>query len=146
MATPIEQQWLYESIVEQSSDAIIHADREGIIRLWNPAAEAMFGFSAREALDKPLDLIIPENLRARHWDGFHRVMKTGETKYATGCLSAPGQKKDGTRISLEFSMSMVRNASGEAVGCTAILRDVTARWQKDKELRNRVKELEEKLK
>ena len=111
-----------------------------------PGSRSHVRFLAREALDKPLDLIIPENLRARHWDGFHRVMKTGETKYETGCLSAPGQRKDGTRISLEFSMSMVRNASGAAVGCTAILRDVTARWQKDKELRNRVKELEEKLK
>jgi PAS domain S-box-containing protein len=146
MTTTIDPQWLYKSIVEQSSDAIIHADREGIIRLWNPAAEAMFGYAAREALGKPIDLIIPDNLKARHWKGFHRVMKTGRTKYVTDSLSAPGQRKDGTRISLEFSVSIVRNDSGEVVGCTAILRDVTTRWQEDKELRNRVKELEEKLK
>jgi PAS domain S-box-containing protein len=134
---------LYARIVEESSDAVLFSDREGIIRLWNSASERMFGFSAAEAVGRSLDLIIPENLRARHWDGYYRVMETGETKYKTGLLSSPGVCKDGSRISLEFSMSIVRDESGEIAGCSSIIRDVTARWQKEKEMRERLKALEE---
>jgi len=71
-------------------------------------------------------------------------METGETKYKTGLLSSPGQRKDGSRISLEFSMSIVRDEHGGIAGCSAILRDITARWQKEKELKERLKALEER--
>jgi PAS domain S-box-containing protein len=130
-------------MVQESCDAIMFADREGVIRTWNAGAELMLGFSAGEAVGRSLDLIIPENLRGRHWEGYYRVMATGETKYETGLLSAPGQRKDGSRISLEFSMTILRDEQGEILGCSAILRDVTARWQKEKELKERLKQLEE---
>ena len=87
------------AIVAASSDAIMFADREGIIRLWNSGAEKMFGFSAAEALGQSLDLIIPENLRGRHWDGYGRVMESGSSRYSTDLLSTPALRKDGTRIS-----------------------------------------------
>ena len=142
MPAPINLTRLYEEIVNESSDAVLFADRRGIIRLWNRASELMFGFTAGEALGQSLDLIIPENLRGRHWEGYYRVMETGETKYKTGLLSSPGQRKDGSRISLEFSMSIIRDETGEIAGCSAILRDITARWQKEKELKERLKTLE----
>lgn len=129
-------------IVEEISDAIMFSDREGIIRLWNAASERMFGYGPHEALGRSLDLIIPENLRDRHWQGYYRVMETGETKYKTGLLSAPGVHKDGSRLSLEFSMATVRDESGNIIGCASIIRDVTIRWQKEKELRGRLKALE----
>jgi PAS domain S-box-containing protein len=143
MLTPIDLTSLYENIVEESSDAIMFADREGVIRIWNAGSELMLGYSAGEAIGQSLDLIIPENLRGRHWDGYYRVMETGETKYKTGLLSSPGQHKNGSRISLEFSMTIVRDEKGDILGCSAILRDVSSRWQKEKELKERLKKLED---
>jgi len=136
--------WLAEQIVQESSDAIMFADREGVIRLWNKGAEAMFGYSPSEAEGQSLDLIIPENLRGRHWEGYHKVMASGETRYGTELLSAPGVRKDGTRLSLEFSMVIVRGQDGAVLGTGAIIRDITARFQKQKALKERLKELEGK--
>ncbi len=135
--------WLSEQIVKQNSDAIMFADHEGAIRLWNKGAEAMFGYSSAEAEGKSLDLIIPENLRGRHWDGYHKVMASGVTRYGTELLSAPGIRKDGTRLSLEFSMVIVRGEDGSVLGTGAIIRDITARFQKEKVLKERLKVLEE---
>ena len=59
---------LIEAILGTQSDAIIATDHSGIIDFWNPGAERIFGFSADEAVGHSLDLIIPENLRDRHWE------------------------------------------------------------------------------
>jgi len=134
--------WLAEQIVSENSDAIMFADHMGNIRLWNKGAEVMFGYSAAEAEGQSLDLIIPENLRGRHWEGYHKVMASGETRYGTELLSAPGICKDGTRLSLEFSMVIVRSQDGAVLGTGAIIRDITARWQKEKALKERLKALE----
>lgn len=135
---------LSEKIVQENSDAIIFSDREGVIRLWNRGAEAMFGYSSSEAVGQSLDLFIPENLRERHWEGYHKVMASGVTRYGTELLAAPGICKDGTRISLEFSMVIVRGEDGAVLGTGAIIRDITARFKKEKEMKARIKELEEK--
>jgi PAS domain S-box-containing protein len=124
--------------VEESQDAILIADREGIIRFWNAGAERILGFTAAEAVGQSLDLFIPENLRGRHWEGYGRVMSTGETKYKTGLLSSPGLRKDGTRVSLEFSMVLLHDGTGALQGCASIMRDVTERWKKEKELKERL--------
>jgi PAS domain S-box-containing protein len=134
--------WLSEQIVQNNSDAIMFADHEGLIRLWNKGAEAMFGYSAAEADGNSLDLIIPENLRGRHWEGYHKVMASGVTRYGTELLAAPGIRKDGTRLSLEFSMVIVRGDDGAVLGTGAIIRDITVRFQKEKALRERLKVLE----
>jgi len=139
-------EWLCQHIVEHAPDAIIFADREGIIRLWNSGAEVMFGYRADEALGRSLDLIIPEKLRGQHWAGYHEVMATGVTRYGREMLAVPGLRKDGTRISLEFSIALLRNGSGELVGAQAIMRDVTARWQQDKALKERLAALEAQVK
>jgi PAS domain S-box-containing protein len=136
--------WLSAQIVQENSDAIMFADHEGAIRLWNKGAEAMFGYSAAEANGQSLDLIIPENLRGRHWEGYHKVMASGVTRYGTELLAAPGIRKDGTRLSLEFSMVIVRGEDGAVLGTGAVIRDITARWQKEKALKDRLKVLEER--
>jgi PAS domain S-box-containing protein len=136
------EEWLVGTIVAASSDAIMFADREGIIRLWNSGAERIFGFTTEEALGQSLDLIIPENLRGRHWDGYARVMQSGSSHYSIDLLSAPALRKDGTRLSTEFSMVMVKDQAGEMLGVSAIIRDVSARWQREKELKERIKVLE----
>jgi PAS domain S-box-containing protein len=135
-------EWLNGAIVGVCSDAIMFADCEGIIRLWNRGAEKMFGYTAGEALGQSLDLIIPENLRGRHWDGYGRVMESGSSRYSADLLSAPALRKDGTRISTEFSMVMVKDDTGRMLGVAAIIRDVTARWLREKELKERIKALE----
>ena len=142
MEKSLTQEWLSRNIVEGTSDAIMFADREGIIRLWNRGAIQMFGFSESEALGQSLDLIIPENLRGRHWDGYFRVMESGESRYSTEMLSAPALRKDGTRISTEFSMVMVKGGDDKVLGVAAVIRDVSARWQREKELKERIRTLE----
>ena len=139
MPEALTQEWLASSIVNLSGDAIMFADRDGIIRLWNSGAEKMFGFTADEALGQSLDLIIPENLRVRHWDGYGRVMESGSSRYSTDMLSAPALQKGGSRISTEFSMVMVKDGAGKMLGVAAIIRDVSARWQKEKELKERLR-------
>lgn len=124
--------------VEESQDAILIADREGIIRFWNAGAERILGYNAEEAVGQSLDLFIPEKLRGRHWEGYHRVMASGETKYKTGLLSSPGTRKDGSQVSLEFSMVLLHDADGSMQGCASIMRDVTERWLKEKELKQRL--------
>lgn len=126
---------LFQRIVEGAPDAVIFADREGVIRLWNAGAGAIFGYEAHETLGRSLDLIIPENLRARHWEGYRRVMETGETRHGRQLLAVPVLRKDGSRISLEFSVVLVRDADGAPEGVAAIMRDVTQRWAEQKALK-----------
>jgi PAS domain S-box-containing protein len=133
---------LYRQIVDQTLDAIIFANRGGQIELWNSGAESIFGYSAGEAMGQSLDLIIPEKLRARHWEGYHKVMASGWTRYGRELLAVPAIRKDGTRISIEFSIVLVRSSTGEVLGSSAIIRDVTARWQKERELKDRLAALE----
>jgi PAS domain S-box-containing protein len=140
--TDFSHEWLCRRMVEASRDAVIFADRAGIIRLWNAGAAEMFGYGPAEALGQPLDLIIPENLRARHNEGYQRVMAEGVSKYAKDLLAVPGLTKDGRRLSLEFTITLVRDEPGPILGAAAIIRDVTARWQRDQELKKRLAALE----
>jgi PAS domain S-box-containing protein len=135
---------LYQRIVEDSPIAILFADREGKIRFWNSGAEAMFGYQAHEAVGESLDLIVPEKQRARHWEGWTKVMATGVTKYGRDPLAVPALKKDGSRISIEFHIVLVRSSIGELQGAAAMVQDVTVRWQREKELRARLAALEAK--
>jgi PAS domain S-box-containing protein len=121
--------WLFRRIVEEMPEAVIFADRHGVVRLWNRGAETMFGYSAVEALGQSLDLIIPERFRARHWDGYRQVMATGVTGYGQRLLAVPAMRKDGQRISIEFSIALLKDDRGEVAGAAAVVRDVTARWQ-----------------
>ena len=127
------------ALVRDASDAIIYADKEGVIRFWNAGATRIFGFSEAEAMGQSLDLIIPESLRARHWTGFDKTMETGESRYGGGdILSVPALRKDGSRISVDFTILPVRGADGRMEGIAAILRDVTARFEELKALRRQV--------
>jgi PAS domain S-box-containing protein len=132
-------------IVEGAADAVLFTDREGVIRIWNAGAERIFGWTAAEALGNSMDLIIPDRLRPRHWQNWDRVMETGQTRYATEVLAVPALRKDGAPLSIEFTIQLVRDSEGRILGPAAVIRDVTARFQREKELRAKVKELEAKL-
>ncbi len=136
---------LRQQIVDGASDAILFADREGVIRLWNSGAESVFGHTESEALGQTLDLIIPERFRERHWEGFNAAMTTGSTKYSRDLLAVPAVSKDEGRRSIEFSMVILKDGDGAALGAAAIVREVSERRQREKELTDRIADLEGRL-
>ncbi len=142
MREALKESWLCTQIVKESQDAIIVADWEGIIRLWNKGAETLFGFSPAEALGQSLHIIIPENLRERHDRGYHAVMESGQSKYSRQLLAVPALKKDGSRLSVEFTMVLIRDTESRMMGTAAIIRDVSARWAKEQALKRRLADLE----
>jgi PAS domain S-box-containing protein len=132
---------LADAILTASADAILATDTQGIIHFWNPGAVRIFGFAEEEALGATLDLIIPERLRKRHWDGWERVMATGTTRYGDGdVLAVPAIAKDGRQISVEFTIVLLRGSDGQVGGIAAILRDVTARFEETRRLRRELAE------
>jgi PAS domain S-box-containing protein len=131
-----------QQILALAPDAILYADREGIIQFWNKGAERIFGVPSDQAIGQSLDIIIPEKLRERHWEGYHKTMETGETRYGTELLAVPSMHACGNRLSTEFSIVMLKNDEGAPLGVAAIMRDVTERHQKEKQLRERLAELE----
>jgi PAS domain S-box-containing protein len=132
------QTQLAAALLDSMSDAIIASDSDGKITFWNPGAERIFGFSRSEAIGQSLDLIIPERLRARHWAGYSEVMRTGESRYGHGdLLSVPAMRKDGARLSIEFTIVPLKDESGAMSGMAAILRDVTARFEEMRALRQK---------
>jgi PAS domain S-box-containing protein len=127
---------LADSILASASDAIVGADRDGIIRVWNPGAERIFGHAAEKAIGQSLDLIIPERLRAAHWEGWRQVVASGKSRYGDGdLLSVPSVRKDGARISVEFTIVPLKDEGGALVGMAAVMRDVTKRFEEMKALR-----------
>jgi len=133
---------LCRQIVETVGDAVIFADRDGIIRLWNRAAEGIFGYTEEEVIGQSLNLIIPERQRELHWKGYEKAMLNGVTKYGSETLSVPAVTKDGERISIEFTINLLRDGDGKVLGPVAVVRDVTARWIREKDLRRRLAFLE----
>jgi len=126
----------YRTLVRDAPDAIIYADSLGAIAFWNKGAERIFGFSEAEAVGESLDIIIPENLRQRHWDGFAKTMRTGKTRYGAGeVLAVPALRKDGSRISIEFTILPFADQAGRILGMAAILRDVSKKFEELKALR-----------
>jgi PAS domain S-box-containing protein len=136
------EEWLARAVVTEAPEAVVVTDAAGTIRLWNNGAARVFGYSADEALGQSLDLIIPEKLRERHWKGYRHTMATGLTRYGDKLLSVPATHRDGHRLSIEFSVALLRDESGRIVGISAIMRDVTERRTAEKALRARLAELE----
>lgn len=129
---------LTDALLDNASDAIVATDTDGVITFWNPGAARIFGFSAKEALGQSLDIVIPERLRARHWEGFRHTMATGESRYGHGdILSVPGLRKDGTQISVEFTIGVMTD-NGRRVGLAAVMRDVSKRFEELRALRKQV--------
>lgn len=137
--------WLAQAVVRQAPEAIVVSDPSGIIALWNGGAERVFGYPAAEALGQSLDLIIPDKQRARHWAGYDETMATGVTKYGDALLKVPATHRDGRRLSIEFSVALLRDAEGKIAGIAAVIRDATEHWTADRELRLRLAQAERKL-
>jgi PAS domain S-box-containing protein len=139
MSLPIDIDRFCLMLIREAPDAIIFADAEGVIRFWNRGAERIFGFAETEALGQSLDIIIPDNLRARHWEGFSATMRSGTTRYGSGeILAVPALRKDGRRVSIEFTILPFRDNDARIIGIAAMLRDVTARFEEIRTLRRQL--------
>jgi PAS domain S-box-containing protein len=135
---------MFKTVVEQAPDAMIFADREGAIQIWNRAAETVFGYAPAEVLGGSLDVIIPERLRRAHWEGFRRAIDSGQTKLGGRALTTRSVHKNGSKLYVELSFGLIRNGAGAVAGALAVGRDCTARHLADSALRARVAELEQK--
>ncbi|MBB5503224.1 PAS domain-containing protein [Paraburkholderia sp. MM5384-R2] len=135
----------FEQLVGAVGDAIIISDAQGRITLWNPAAERMFGFTQSEAMGQSLDLIIPARLRGRHWDGYHKTMASGQTRYGNDVLRVPAVDKAGRSLSIAFTVALLHSPEHELTGIVAVIRDETSRFQEERNLRKRLAELEARV-
>ncbi len=131
-----------KALVAAMADAVMVCDAQGLITLWNPAAQRMFGFSEAQAMGQSLDMIIPQRQQQRHWDGYHQTMKTGVTKYGHDLLKVPALHKDGHTLSIAFTVSLLHAADGSVSGIAAVVRDETARFAQERDSRKRIMELE----
>ena len=134
----------YQQFAEALGDAVIICNSDGVIRLWNAAAERLFGFTLAEAFGSSLDLIISERLRERHWAGFTRTMATGQTRYGHDVLRVPATHKDGRALSIAFTVGLLFGQQREVTGIVAVIRDETKHFAEERDLRKRLAELEGK--
>ena len=133
---------MYQQLVDGSPEAVVVADVRGVIVYWNAAAANLFGYAPAETVGQTLDLIIPEPQRERHWAGYRQVMESGQTRYGRDLLAVPAVRRDGSRLSIEFHVVLLRENSGQLIAIAALIRDVTERWKRDRALQQRVRELE----
>jgi PAS domain S-box-containing protein len=136
----------FKQLVDGIGEGVVVASAAGDIIYWNAAATRIFGFTEQDALGKSLDIIIPERQRQRHWDGYHKTMDTGVTRYGNDLLRVPALHKDGRTLSIAFTVAMLHTPDNKVSAIVAVVRDETARWAEERELKRRVNELEAKLK
>jgi PAS domain S-box-containing protein len=132
----------FEQIVQVMGDGVVACDAAGTIRYWNAAATRIFGFTEADAVGQSLDLIIPARQQQRHWDGFHKTLATGTTRYGASVLRVPALHKEGLPLSIAFTVALLHTPDGAVAGIAAVVRDDTAAWQEERALRARLRALE----
>ena len=132
----------FKQLVQAIGDAVVAADPGGAIILWTPAAERLFGHSEQEAMGKSLDLIIPQRQQQRHWDGYHKTMATGQTRYGNDVLRVPALHKDGHTLSIAFTVALLHSADGKVSAIVAVVRDESKRFEDERQLKKRLADLE----
>ena len=136
---------LFRALIEQVADAVIFADSEGRIRVWNAGAEAVFGYAAGEVVGRHLDVLIPERLRRAHWKAFDEAVATGRMKHGRESMTTRSAHKDGSDMYVDLSFALVKDDAGRVLGAVAMARDITSRYMADKEARRRIRELQARV-
>jgi PAS domain S-box-containing protein len=113
----------YATIVESSQDAIASATLDGVITTWNPGAERIFGYTASEAIGKSVSILVPPEL----YDEENKILETLRMGNQIGQLETVRITKAGKRIDVSLSISPIKDARGEVIGCSGIARDITDR-------------------
>jgi PAS domain S-box-containing protein len=116
---------VYRRVLEGMPESLVLVDRGGVIRLWNPASEALFGYSAEEAVGATLDLIVPERFKAAHDAGFARAVASGQLRVAGRVMRTRASPKDGRKLYVDFTFSLLKDDGGAVTGVYAIARDAT---------------------
>lgn len=138
------REFIGDGILDSAADGVVVSDYEGMIVLWNSGAERIFGFTEAEALGQSLDIIIPEPFRARHWSGYRETAESGQSRYGAGdLLAVPGLCKDGRRISIEFTIALLKDDDAKVKGMAAVIRDVTKRFEETKALKKQLAALQQ---
>lgn len=132
----------FQQLAHALGDGLIVCDAAGTITFWNAAATRIFGFTETEAVGQSLDLIIPQRQRERHWDGYHKTMATGQTRYGADVLRVPAVHKEDKPLSIAFTVALLHGQGGEVSAIVAVVRDETERWSEERKLRARVVQLE----
>ncbi len=132
----------FRQLLDAVGDAVIAADASGAIIFWNPAATRLFGYEQDEAMGKSLDLITPQRHQKRHWDGYYKTMQTGQTKYGHDVLKVPAVHRDGHALSIAFTVALLHSPDQKVSSIVAVIRDETARFAEERDLRKRLTELE----
>jgi PAS domain S-box-containing protein len=130
----------FRSVVQTANDTIISVDSRGNIVFWNKSAEIIFGYSADEAISKPLTFIMPERFREDHRKGMNRLVSTGKSKMVGKTFETFGLRKDGSEFPIDLSLATWETREG--IFFTGIIRDITERKQMEEELRKSRDELE----
>ena len=141
LAVPVEA-GLAEAILAQTPEAIVFADRDGLIRLWNHGAEVLFGFPAAEVIGTSLDVIIPERFREAHWAGYRRAIAAGQVRHGDRVRTTRAIHRFGHKLYVDLSFALVRDASGAVIGSVAVGRDGSDRYLAEKAMRERLAEAE----
>ena len=115
----------YRMLTEGSHDAVIVADRDGIITLFNPAAVRTFGYPADQMVGRPIRDLMPEALRDAHEHGLHRFVATRVPHVVGRTVELTGLRKNGESFPLELSLSAVE--SGGELQFIGSIRDQTER-------------------
>lgn len=124
---PSVEPGVFEAIVAHVVDALVFADRDGVIRVWNAGAEALFGFSATEVAGSSLDVMIPERFRAAHWNAYRSALERGRTAHGGQVRTTRATHKDGRRLYVDMSFAVVTGPDGAVIGSVAMARDATQR-------------------
>lgn len=132
----------FRSVTDSALDAIISADKHGVIRSWNKAAEETFGYTTDEAVGQLIEIIIPEQFREPHRTGMKRVSEGGQSRVIGNTVELVGLRKDGTSLPIELSLS-TWNIEGEPY-YSGIIRDITERKAAQEQLRAYADELSQK--
>jgi PAS domain S-box-containing protein len=133
-------------LTEHLADAVIFADRRGLIQVWNAGAEAVFGYRADEVLGQRLDVLIPERLRPAHWAAFDAAVETRRMKHGRESMTTRSIHKDGSDLYVDLSFALVKDDGGDVLGSVAVARDITSRFRAEKASRRRIAELEAQVK
>jgi PAS domain S-box-containing protein len=126
-----EREQLFIAAVESSNDAIVTKSLDGFITGWNEAAERLFGYSAREAIGKSIDIIVPPELRGE----VRKILATVKDGGKVDHYETVRVNKDGKRIDISLSVSPVKSAAGIIIGAAKVARDITARKKAQQDLR-----------
>ena len=114
---------IFQLIVDQAPDAIIFADRQGMIQVWNNAAADCFGYPRDEVIGRSLDIIIPEHLRHAHWEGFGKAVASGHTTHGRLAMKTRATHKSGHKLYVSFAFSVVKDQVGKVIGAMATARE-----------------------